>query len=83
MCLSSPKTPPTVIYQQQELPEIKAPPATRPQPSATVQGGAKPGIRTNTMEEIAARTQSLAIKRKKGKSALRVTGQSGMNYPGY
>ncbi len=60
------------------------PPPAAPPPSATAPEWAKRAPRTNTAEEIAARTGSdLTIRRKKGKSALRVSGQSGMSYPGF
>ena len=74
-----PPPPPQII----QMPEIQAPP---PPPAPPVASKAPESVadapRTNTIADIAARTQSLAIRRKRGKSSLRIpyTG-SGMNYP--
>ena len=87
MCSApSPPPPPPPPPPLELPPEIEVPTPTPPPPVQTAPQRLAKAPRTNTQEEIATRTGSdLAIRRrKKGKSSLKISGQSGgMNYPGY
>ena len=55
------------------------PPSPAPPPARTAEKAAR-APRTNTKEMIAARSGDLAIRRKRGKSALRIPRTGGVNY---
>jgi len=90
MCLSSPKVtmpepppapePPPPAPEPPPPPPVKAPaPPPAPPPAATAEKLAD-APRTNTKEMIAERSGDLAIRRKRGKSALRIPRTGGVNY---
>ena len=74
MCMSPPKPPQVQMVQPAAAPpEVKAPPpAAAPPPSSTAPEKASAAPRSNTDAAIAARAGDLAIRRKRGKSALKV-----------
>jgi len=92
MCMSSPSVsmpnpapppppppPPPAPETPAPEPVVAPPPPPAPPPAKTAEKAAR-APRTNTKEMIAARSGDLAIRRKRGKSALRIPRTGGVNY---